>query len=305
MLDKRADLKHNFSMANPLDTSKRTAIVKALVEGCSIRATARMVGVSRNTVTKLLTEVAQVCTDYQHVALRDLPCKRVEADEIWSFVGKKQKRVTGEEDRWVGDVWTFTAICADTKLVPTWLVGARDGFNAELFMRDLADRLANRVQLSTDGHSMYFEAVGKAFKGEVDYGVIRKEYGADPEPQRRYSPAKCTAVEKAVVDGNPDPDNISTSYIENHNLTMRMSMRRFTRLTNAFSKKVENHAAAVALHFMHYNFCKPHSALRTKKNNRITPAMAAGVTDHCWKVEEIVALLPETVHRGGRPPKTN
>jgi IS1 family transposase len=263
-----------------------------------------MVGVSRNTVTKLLGDLAQVCSDYQHVALRNLPCKHVQADEIWSFVAKKAKNVRGDEEQWVGDVWTFTAVCADTKLVPTWLVGARDGFNAEVFVRDLESRLAERVQLSTDGHSMYLDAVEKAFgRDGVDYAVIMKKYGADPEPQKRYSPAKCIGVETAPVYGEPDPAHVSTSFVERQNLTMRMSMRRFTRLTNAFSKKVENHAAAVAIHFMFYNFARPHQSLRTKKNNRITPAMAAGVADHCWTVEEIVALLPEVVHSGGRPRK--
>jgi IS1 family transposase len=206
----------------------------------------------------------------------------------------------------VGDVWTFTAICADTKICPTWLVGARDGFNAELFMRDLESRLAERVQLTTDGYTMYLEAVDRAFGIEgVDYAMLQKKYGSDPEPQRRYSPAKCTGATKVEVRGNPEAEHINTSYVERQNLTMRMSMRRFTRLTNAFSKKIENHAAAVALHFAYYNFCRPHQSLRTKNNNRVTPAMAAGVTKRQWSVEDLVSLLPEAQHRGGRPKKAS
>lgn len=293
-------------MARGLSEEKRAAIVKALVEGCSIRATSRMVGVSRNTVTKLLGDLAAACVELHELKLRDLPCKRVQCDEIWSFVGKKQKNVTGEEDQWVGDVWTYTAICADTKLCATWLVGARDGYNAELFMRDLESRLAERVQLTTDGHIMYLEAVDRAFGADgVEYAMLQKQYGTDPEAERgRYSPAKCTGVKKQEIRGNPDPGHVNTSYVERQNLTMRMSMRRFTRLTNGFSKKVENHAAAVAIHFAYYNFCRPHQSLRTEKNNRITPAMAAGVTNRQWKVEDLVSLLPDPKHRGGRPKKT-
>lgn len=253
-----------------------------------------MVGVSRNTVTKLLLDLAEVCAGYQQEHLRDLPCKRVQADEIWSFVYSKQKNVPEEKkgEYGVGDVWTWTALCADTKLAISWLVGSRDSGIAVEFMRDVADRLASRVRLTTDGHKPYLEAVEDAFGSEIDFAVLQKIYGTDPENERRYSPAKCIGAKVEVVQGNPEPCHVSTSYVERQNLTMRMQMRRFTRLTNAFSKKVENHAAAVELHFMFYNWCRPHSSLRTEKNNRVTPAMAAGLTDRPWTVHDLIDLLP-------------
>lgn len=295
------------SMANRLSPEKQKQIVASLVEGNSIRATARMVGCSKNTVTKLLSDLGLACAKYQDEALRDLPCKRLQVDEIWSFVYAKQKNVPAEKKGQFGygDVWTFTAICADTKLVPCWLIGSRDGGVATEFMRDLSSRLSRRVQLTTDGHAMYLEAVADGFDGWIDFAQLIKIYGPDPEPEKRYSPAKCKGTRVGVIDGDPDPAHVSTSYVERQNLTMRMSMRRFTRLTNAFSKKVEKHAAAIALHFMHYNFCRPHRSLRTKKNNRITPAMAAGVTERPWTIQEVLDLLPKTKHRGGRPAKTN
>ncbi len=247
-----------------------------------------MVGVARNTVTSLLVDLGAVCSEYQDLVMRNLPCKRLQADEIWSFCYSKAKNVPIEKQGQFGfgDVWTWTAICADTKLVPTWYVGDRGAWSAWEFMQDIAPRLADRVQLTTDGYRVYLEAVDEAFRGSVDYAMLVKIYGKDEsEPETRYSPAKCNGTKKAVQSGNPDPKHISTSYAERQNLTMRMSMRRFTRLTNAFSKKVENLAAAVSLYFMHYNFVRIHQTLK------ITPAMAAGVTDRLWEVSDIVGLL--------------
>ncbi|MDH3524128.1 MAG: IS1 family transposase [Acidobacteriota bacterium] len=272
-------------MANVLKADKRRAVVAALVEGNSLRATARMTGVARNTVSKLLLDLGYACAEYQDKALNRLPCKRVQADEIWSFVQKKQKNVKGDEEGWVGDVWTYVAICADTKLCVSYLIGARTGSVAREFMEDVASRLENRIQLTTDGHLMYLEAVDMAFGGEVDYAMLHKHYGEEPQQEKRYSPAKYNGSDKKAVSGNPDPAHVSTSYVERQNLTMRMSMRRFTRLTNAFSKKLEAHAAAIALHFMHYDFCRIHQTLSC------TPAMAAGVTERLWKIEDLVALL--------------
>ena len=278
---------------NKLATEDRAQIVSCLVEGNSIRSTARITGVSKNTVIKLLRDLGQVCSEYQNKVLRDLPCKRIECDEIWSFVQKKQKNLPelpeGQERHafGIGDVWTFTAICPDTKLVPSWLVGSRDSGCAYEFMTDLSERLANRVQMTTDGHKMYLEAVEGAFGADIDYSMLHKLYGADPEPDKRYSPAKCIGVTHQRIMGDPDPDHVSTSIVERQNLNMRMSMRRFTRLTNAFSKKVENLAHAVSLHFMFYNFGRIHRSLR------VTPAMEAGVSDHVWSIEEIAGLLDE------------
>ncbi len=284
---------------NKLNKEKRCAIVRALVEGCSIRSTVRMTGVSKNTVTKLLVDLGQVCSEHQDIAFRKLPCKRLQLDEIWSFCYSKAKNVPGDRkgEFGVGDVWTWTAICADTKLVPSWFVGTRDGESATAFAKDLASRLANRVQITSDGHKAYLDAVDAAFGWDVDYSMLIKLYGNDPEGQKRYSPAKCTGCKKEPIMGMPDPKHISTSYVERQNLTMRMSMRRFTRLTNAFSKKVENHTHAIALHFMHYNFCRIHQTIKS------TPAMRAGVTDRLWKVEDIVDLLPELKYNT-RPKKT-
>lgn len=280
-------------MANVLSTAKRSQIVSALVEGNSIRATARMVGVSKNTVQKLLLDLGAACSEYQDRMLRDLPCRRLQVDEIWSFVYAKAKNVPEEKrgEFGVGDVWTFTAIDADTKLVPAWLVGPRDGGSATEFLQDLEGRLASRVQLTTDGHTMYLEAVEDSFGSQVDYAMLQKIYGAAPEAVTRYSPAECIGVKVDVIQGRPDPCHVSTSYVERQNLTMRMSMRRFTRLTNAFSKKLENHTAAISLHFAYYNFCRPHRSLRTEKDNRRTPAMAAGITRRPLSVEDLIGLL--------------
>jgi IS1 family transposase len=275
---------------NKLSTEKRAQIIGCLVEGMSIRATVRLTGAAKNTVTKLLADLGAACSEYQDGTFQGLNCQRIECDEIWSFVGAKAKHVPeGREDEW-GDWWTWVALDADSKLVPSWYVGKRTALDALEFMRDVASRLDNRVQLSTDGHGAYLVAVDRAFDGEIDYAMIQKMYGTDPkDDQRRYSPAVCTGVERRVVLGDPDPDLISTSYVERSNLTMRMSMRRFTRLTNAFSKKVENLAAAVSLHFMHYNFARPHKTL--SKPYPTTPAMAAGVADHVWTLREIAGLL--------------
>lgn len=274
---------------NTLTAEKRCEIVRALVEGCSIRSTVRMTGTSKNTVAKLLVDLGKACSEFQNDALRNLPCKRLQLDEIWSFVGCKEKNIPADRqgDFGIGDVWTWTAICAETKIVPSWLVGSRDGDCATRFVTDLASRLANRVQITTDGHKAYLDAMDTAFGLNVDYSMLVKIYGADVEGQKRYSPAQCVGCRKDWITGQPDPAHVSTSIAERQNLNMRMSMRRFTRLTNAFSKKVENHAAAVSLHFMHYNFVRLHQTLRC------TPAMRAGVTDRKWGIEDIVALLPE------------
>jgi IS1 family transposase len=222
----------------------------------------------------------------------DLPCKVIEADEIWAYCYAKQKNVPEEfkGTYGYGDVWTFTALCADTKLVPSWLVGERTSDDAEVFLTDLASRMAGRIQLSTDGHVIYEGTVGPSFRHQVDWAQIMKTYRAESgTPERKYSPAVCTGTKTRVLKGDPDPDRISTSYVERQNLTMRMGMRRFTRLTNGFSKKIENLAQAVSLHYLHYNFARPHTALRERYPR--TPAMAAGVTDHIWSLEEIAGLL--------------
>lgn len=266
--------------------AKRVAVVRALVEGNSIRSTVRMTGVAKNTIVKLLLELGASCTRYQAETLVNLPCKRLQCDEIWSFVGGKDKNISQEQkDKGLGSVWTWTALDADTKLIASWVVGGRDAGTAYEFMQDVASRLRYRVQLTTDGHKPYLNAVEDAFGADIDYATLTKIYGEDANPEKRYSPAVCLGCKTDVVSGTPDPKHISTSYVERQNLTMRMSMRRFTRLTNAFSKKVENHCAAVALYFMWYNFGRVHQTLR------VTPAMEAGVTGHVWSVEEIVALL--------------
>jgi IS1 family transposase len=275
---------------NKLNKQKRTQIISALVEGNSLRATARMCDVAFNTVLKLLPEIGRACLEYQDKALRNLPCERIQCDEIWSFVGSKEKNTAPDkkEQGW-GDVWTWVAIDPQTKLVPSFMVGDRSAHTAKVFMDDLASRLANRVQLTTDGHRAYLSAVEGAFGGNVDYAMLVKLYGNDSEAETRYSPAECIGCQTVGIVGRPKPEHISTSHVERQNLTMRMKMRRFTRLTNAFSKKVENHIAAIALHYMHYNFCRVHQTLR------VTPAMEAGVTDHVWSVEELVGLIEKTV----------
>jgi IS1 family transposase len=278
---------------NRLSTEKRAQIIGCLVEGNSIRATVRMTGAAKNTITKLLVDLGEACAEYQDGVLVDLPCKVIEADEIWAYCYAKNKNVPEEfkGTYGYGDVWTFTALCADTKLVPSWLVGERTSDDAEVFLTDLASRMAGRIQLSTDGHVIYEGTVGPSFRHQVDWAQIMKTYRASEgsSPERKYSPAVCTGTKTRVLKGDPDPGRISTSYVERQNLTMRMGMRRFTRLTNGFSKKVENLAHAVSLHYLHYNFARPHTALRERYPR--TPAMAAGVTDHIWSLEEIAALL--------------
>ena len=275
---------------NRLSMDRRTAVVAALIEGNSLRATARLTDVARMTVEKLLRDLGTACAQYQDEHLRNLSCKRIQCDEIWSFVYAKQKHVTPEIAAMhpdAGDIWTWTAIDADTKLVPSWLVGSRDAETAYMFISDLAGRLRHRVQLTTDGFKPYLSAVEDAFGSDIDYATLIKLYGQSDEPAKRYSPARILGVQAATITGNPNWKHISTSYVERQNLTMRMHMRRFTRLTNGFSKKVENHAHMVALHFMYYNFCKIHQTLR------VTPAMEAGLMDHVWPLEEVVDLLNE------------
>lgn len=277
---------------NRLSTEKRTAIIGCLVEGNSIRATVRITGAAKNTITRLLVDLGAACTEIQDQMLRDLPCTTIECDEIWSFAYAKQKNVP-EQFRGTpgyGDVWTWVALCADTKLVPSWLVGERTIEDATTFAHDLRGRLGEpRVQITTDGLRAYREAIGDAFAGDrVDFAQLHKVYGVDPRlkgAERRYSPPVCTSTQVTVVAGDPDPGEISTSYVERQNLTMRMGMRRFTRLTNGFSKKVENLAHAVSLHYCFYNFSRVHQTLRC------TPAQAAGVTDRRWTLTDIAALL--------------
>ncbi|HEY1183502.1 MAG TPA: IS1 family transposase [Bryobacteraceae bacterium] len=275
---------------NQLSADKRAQIVAALVEGNSIRATVRMTGASKNTVAKLLVALGAACTEYLDKALVNLPCKRVQCDEIWSFVAAKERNVTPkilERSASAGDAWVWVALDADTKLVCSWSVGRRDWVTAKHFVDDLQSRLANRIQLTTDGNRLYLFAIAEAFDYQIDYAVLRKIYGGSSSKtaEVRYSPAECVGCEKEAKIGNPDPKHVSTSYVERQNLTMRMQMRRFTRLTNAFSKKIENHVAALALHYMHYNFVRIHQTLR------VTPAMAAGLTDRVWGIEDLVALL--------------
>jgi len=271
---------------NRLPTEKRAQIIGLLVEGNSLRATSRLADVSINTVTKLLVDTGCAAAEYQDKAFRNLSCKQIQVDEIWSFCYAKQKNVPLAKTpvAGAGDIWTWTGICADTKLVPSWLVGSRDAEAATAFIADLAGRMASRIQLTSDGHAPYLQAVEDAFGTDVDYAMLVKIYGASPEPQKRYSPAECVGCRHQRVTGNPDGNHISTSFAERQNLTMRMSMRRFTRLTNGFSKKVENHAHAVALHFLYYNFGRIHKSLR------VTPAMQAGIAHHVWTLEQIARL---------------
>jgi IS1 family transposase len=274
---------------NKLPAQRRVQIIGMMVEGMSIRAITRMTGVSKNTVAKLLADAGNACLDYQDRMLRNLPCKRIQADEIWSFVYSKQKNVPDEKrgQFGYGDVWTWTAIDADTKLIVSWHLGRRDGDAAYTFMNDLASRLSNRVQLTTDGHKAYLDAVDGAFARDIDYAMLVKLYGSDPanKPETRYSPAQCVGARRDAVIGNPDSEHVSTSFVERQNLSMRMGMRQFTRLTNAFSKKLENHMHALSIYFMHYNFVRIHQTLRC------TPAMEAHVTDRLWSVEDVVQIV--------------
>lgn len=275
---------------NRLTTEKRAQIVAALVEGNSIRATCRMTGVAKGTVTKLLVDLGHACMAHHHATVRDLTSERVQCDEIWAFCFSKQKNVPADKvgELGYGDVWTWTGIDADTKLIVSYYVGRREAEDAQAFMADLAQRLTSRVQLTTDGHGPYLKAVRENFGVDVDFAQLIKQYGRETEQRyspQRYSPPVCTGIDIRVRIGDPDPAEISTSYVERQNLTMRMGMRRFTRLTNAHSKKLENLMCAVALHFTYYNFVRVHSTLKT------TPAVAAGVADHVWKLPELIGLL--------------
>jgi IS1 family transposase len=268
---------------NKLSTAKRAAVVAALVEGNSIRATARITSVSKPTVLRLLVELGNACLAYHDQYVRNLRTKHVQCDEIWSFVGAKQKNVSSEKKAVWGDLWTWTALDADSKLMISWLVGKRDVADAYMFLNDVSDRLSGRVQLTSDGYTVYLRAVEDTFGEDIDFATLTKIFAGGQDG--KYSPPRFVSAQRAVIKGNPDAGHISTSYVERQNLTMRMSMRRFTRLTNGFSKKATNHAAAVALHFMHYNFCRPHMSLR------VTPAMQAGIASHVWSIEELVGLL--------------
>ena len=282
---------YNHYTMNRLATEKRTGVVAALVEGTSINATCRMTGVAKHTVLKLLKDLGCTTASYHDSHVRNLRVRRLQCDEIWAFVGAKMKNTSAEkiEQGW-GDVWTWTAIDADTKLIVSYTLGQRGADTAQVFMQDVASRITTRFQLTTDGHRVYADAVEDAFGADIDYAMLVKIYGASNDsPESRYSPATCIGCRTGVLAGNPDPKHISTSFVERQNLSMRMGMRRFTRLTNGFSKKLENHGHAVALYFMHYNFCKIHQTLR------VTPAMEAGITDHVWSVEELVALLEPKV----------
>lgn len=276
---------------NKLDDAKRAQIVTGIIEGCSVRYIGRMTGASKNTIQKLLLELGAACSEYLYRSLVNLPCQRVQCDEIWSFIGAKQANVTGkmlDKNPHAGDCWTWVGMDADTKLVISWQVGKRDWWTAKQFIDDLASRMANRIQLTTDGNRLYLFAINAAFGDEIDYAVLMKLYGSKyhgEDAARRYSPAECLGTEKHTKIGDPEPRHISTSYVERQNLTMRMGMRRYTRLTNAFSKKIENHIATLAIFYMHYNFVRIHQTLR------VTPAMAAGVTDRLWSIGDLVALL--------------
>jgi IS1 family transposase len=279
---------------NRLSAERRTQIIAALCEGASVNATARQVGVSKVTILKLLAEIGPVCLDYQREKLVNLSSRLVQCDEVWSFIQCKEGRVPdAEKGRGRGDCWVWVAVDADTKLVPCWHLGARDASAAYLFMEDLASRLANRVQLTTDGHKAYLSAVEGAFGwNQVDYAMLVKVYGPSIEGTHRYSPPDVVSAHPEWVMGKPDLAHVSTSFVERQNLTMRMNIRRLTRLTNGHSKKVENHGHAIALHYMYYNFCRKHETLTKARGGvHCTPAMAAGVTDRVWKVSDIVALL--------------
>ena len=280
---------------NCLDTQTRAKVIGCLIEGCSIRATVRMTGVSKSTVIKLLADLGKACAEYHDRYVRNLKVRRLQCDEIWQFIGAKAKNARPEkkQEGW-GDIWTWIGIDADTKLVVSYLVGGRDGGWAHEFIQDCADRINNRVrvQITTDGHRMYLDAIEGAFGSECDYAMLQKIYGALMENETRYSPARVIGCDMKVISGNPDPKHVSTSFVERQNLTLRLQNRRFTRLTNGFSKKVENHIHSVALHYMFYNFCRIHQTLK------VTPALEAGLSDHVWSLEELCALMPKpTVRR--------
>lgn len=274
------------TMANVLKHSKKVTIIKMLVEGCSIRSIERMTEVHRDTIMRLMVKVGQACETLMDDIMYDLPCEEIEVDEIWGYVGKKQRHIKASDDRsQVGDMWTFVAIDPDTKLIPSFVTGKRDSATTRAFITDLASRLRNRVQINSDAFKLYAQEIDNAFNSQVDYAQVVKSYEEEPAGSGRYSPPEVIEVEKTAIIGEPNLDMASTSYVERQNLTIRMSNRRMTRLTNAFSKKRENHEAAMALHFAHYNLCRVHRSLR------VTPAMAAGVCDHVWSVDELLEEL--------------
>ena len=281
---------------NKLSISKRAQILHLLCEGNSLRSTSRIADCSLNTTTKLLVDAGTACQEFQDKALRNLPCRRLQLDELWSFIGCKQRNVPEHEQGQLGrgDIWTWTAICADSKLMVAWLIGARDAEYAAAFVDDLAGRLANRVQVTSDGHPAYLFAIDAGFGGQVDYSQLVKIYGQAPEGQRRYSPPIVKGIRRKKIIGNPDPDHVSTSYVERSNLTVRMMNRRYTRLTNAFSKKLANHEHAFSLFAMHYNFARIHKTLS------VSPAMEAGVTDHLWDMEVIAELVEASLPKPGK-----
>lgn len=276
---------------NRLTTEQRAQILGLMVEGMAIRAISRQTGASKNTIVKLLRDAGEACSEYQDRAMRELPCKRLQLDEIWSFVGAKEKNVPYErKGLGIGDVWTWTAIDEETKLVPSWFVGNRDLDHARAFVMDLRGRLGNRVQITSDGHKPYIQAVESAFGDDVDFAMLQKIYAApsrSPESHRRYSPSPCVGAKRQAIIGKPDMSKVSTSHAERMNLNIRMGLRRFTRLTNAFSKKMENHCHALAIYFMHYNFCRIHQTLR------VTPAMAAGVSDKLWEMTDVAKMVDD------------
>ncbi len=272
---------------NCLSVSRRVQVVAALVEGNSVNSVSRMTGITKRAILRLLAEMGCACAEYHNKAVRNLKVRRVQCDEIWTFVYAKQKNATLEQiAKGAGDCWTWTGIDADSKLIISYMLGNRGASTANAFMQDLASRIATKIQLTTDGHRVYADAVERAFGGDIDYAMLVKLYGSSGEStESRYSPATCIGCRTGVLSGDPDPNHISTSYVERQNLSMRMGMRRFTRLTNGFSKKVENHGHMVALYFMHYNFCRVHKTLR------VTPAMEAGLTDHVWSIGELCGLM--------------
>jgi IS1 family transposase len=274
---------------NTLPLHKRVQIIRLLVEGNSLRAISRIVDVSINTVTKLLENVGAACQQFHNDTVIGLKSERIQCDEIWSFCYAKQKNKTMDMPEGSGDVWTWTALDADSKLIVSWYVGDREAGSAYEFMNDVAARLSNRVQLTTDGHKAYLKAVENAFDNDIDFAQLVKMYGGldgTNAQERKYSPAICTGCKKTKITGEPNPEFVSTSYVERSNLTMRMSMRRFTRLTNGFSKKIENHGYAIALHFVYYNFCRIHKSLR------VTPAMEAKLAKKVMTIEDIANLVP-------------
>lgn len=282
---------------NTISNERKAAVLSALVEGCSIRSTMRMTGVAKGTILRLLAQAGEACLAYQDKMLRSLPCKRVQCDEIWAFCYAKDKNLPDgmRGSPGVGSVWTWTALCADTKLIVSWRLGARDAANANAFMRDISERLANRVQLTTDGNRLYIDAVENHLGGAVDYAQLVKRYGNEEGPESRYSPGKCLGADKKQIDGNPDMKHVSTSFAERQNLNIRMKNRRFTRLTNAFSKKAENLAYSIALDFFHHNFIRIHQTLK------MTPAMKAGIAEYPMKIEDVVEMLPLPVAKKRGP----